>query len=160
MNAQELKEKYSMLYSHMASSRNPEYMKTFGHIMTSMMDDMISNNASKAEEYIERLESIKWKNYLTPKEAEMIVSKMIPKAHWSRDQWKNAMEQHGFDLEDEPCYNSCALWVTMNMLMSDSSETISKYLSGDNVFSLVHDLAVDKLCDEDGKFSVRKYFLT
>lgn len=158
MNAQDLKERYLSLYSYMASSHNTKHMKTFGHVMTSMMDDMIRNNTIKAEEYIDRLESIRWDNYLTPAEAEEIVLKMQPKAPWNREQWRSAMERHGFNLEHEPCYNKCALWATMNMIMSDSSETLAKYVNGDNLFKVVHDLAVDKLRDKDGKFLIRNYF--
>ena len=158
MNAQELKEKYSSLYDYMATSGKPEYMKTFGRVMTCMMDDVIANSTSKAEEYVEKLESIRWNNFLTAKEAEKIVSEMKPKAPWSREQWKSAMEQHGFELEHEPYYNRCALWVTMNMIMSDSSETLAKYVGSDKLFDAVYELAVDKLTDKDGKFDVRSYF--
>ena len=153
-----LKEKYQSLYDYMAESRNPENMKAFGRVMTAMMDDMIQSSPTKAEEYINRLEAIKWHNYLTPKEAEAIVARMEPKAPWSREQWTNAMQQKGYPLEDEPHYSRCALWVTMNMIMSDSSETISKYVDNGRRFELVHDLAVDKLTDKDGVFSIRSYF--
>lgn len=158
MNVQEMKEKYLGLYEYMAQSKKPENMKAFGRVMTQMMDDMIQNSPSKAEEYIERLECIKWKNYLTQKEADRIVGGMEPGAPWSRDKWKQAMEQHGYELEKWPCYNSCALYTTMNMLMSDSSVTLTKYVESGNVFKMVHDLAVDKLTDKDGVFNVRKYF--
>ena len=42
--------------------------------------------------------------------------------------------------------------------MSDSSQTIEKYVDMDTLFSLVHDLAVDKLKDEDEKFLIKSYF--
>ena len=142
----------------MANSKDPENMKIFGRVMSSMVTDMIQSSPSKAEEYIDRLEAVKWKNYLTPREADAIVSKMDPKAPWSREQWKQAMENIGYELEKEPCYNRCALYVTMQMLMSDSSETLNRYVGGDNMFSVVHDLAVDKLTDKDSMFAVRKYF--
>lgn len=44
------------------------------------------------------------------------------------------------------------------MIMSDSSETISKYVEKDKLFPFVYDLAVDKLTDKDNVFSIRKYF--
>lgn len=69
------------------------------------------------------------------------------------------MEQNGFSLEKDPYYNRCALWVTMNMIMSDSSSTLEKYVDMGSMFKMVHDLAVDKLTDADGKFEIRKYFL-
>lgn len=83
---------------------------------------------------------------------------MEPKAPWTRDQWKAAMEQHGFETEKQPCYNKCALWATMNMIMSDSSETLGKYVENGNLFKLVYELAVDKLTDKDKVFSIRRYF--
>lgn len=158
MNTEEMKAKYHALYEHMATSKDTDQMKVFGNVMTAMVDDMLNSSPSKAEEYINRLESIKWKNFLTPKEAEKIVDEMNPKAPWSREQWKSAMEQHGYVMEQQPCYNSCALWVVMNMLMSDSGTTLPKYVEADKLFGAVHDLAVDKLKDADGKFMVRDYF--
>lgn len=158
MNTQELIDKYTSLYEYMSRSKNPEYMKTFGRVMTHMVEDIAKSDTAKAEEYVERLESIKWDNYLTPAEAEAIVAEMSPKAPWSREQWRNAMEQKGYALEKEPYYNKCALWVAMNMIMSDSSETLAKYVGGDKLFAAVHDLAVDKLCDEDANFMIRLYF--
>lgn len=158
MTQQELKDKYWSLYEKMASSRKTEYMMAFGRVMNDMMEDMISNNTSKAEEYISRLECIKWNNYLTQREAQAIVDRMEPKAPWTREQWMAAMQQHNYEMDKEPCYNRCALWVTMNMIMSDSSNTLSKYVSDGELFSLVHSLAVDKLTDADKVFNIRKYF--
>lgn len=155
---EDLKQKYTELYDYMAMSKEPENMKAFGRVMTSMMDEMIQTDPTKAEEYISRLECIKWDNYLTPKEAEAIVAEMVPKAPWPRDQWQSAMTQHGHALESAPCYNRCALWVTMNMVMSDSKDTLEKYIDKSNIFEMVYDLALDKLCDDDKKFSIRKYF--
>ena len=45
------------------------------------------------------------------------------------------------------------------MIMSDSSSTLEKYVDMGSMFKMVHDLAVDKLTDSDGKFEIRKYFL-
>ena len=153
-----MREKYSGLYNYMSMSKDPKNMKIFGHVMTVMMDDMIASNPQKAEEYIAKLESVKWKNYLTPSEADMVVAHMEPKAPWGRDQWMQAMEQSGFELEEWPRYNRCALYATMNMVMSDSGDTLKKYVEEENLFEIVYDLAVDKLTDEDGRFQVRSYF--
>ena len=153
-----MKEEYEMLYQRMATSGRPEYMKVFGSVMSDMMGWVIANKPDLAKEWIEKLQSIKWKNYLTKNEAENIVSKMNPKAPWSRDQWLNAMEKHGFPLEKEPCYNKCALYTAMNMVMSDSSATLLKYVGEDELFSVIYDLAVDKLTDKDEVFKIREYF--
>lgn len=153
-----MKDKYMALYEYMANSRDPKNMKTFGRVMTRMMDWMIQNKPTEAEEFICQLESVKWNNYLTPKEADTIVAGMNPKAPWSREQWKQSMEQAGYELEKWSCYNKCSLFVAMNMIMSDSSETLTKYVGNGDVFKLVHDLAVDKLTDKDEKFKIREYF--
>ncbi len=158
MTADEMRREFHALYMLMANSDEVAYMRIFGNVHKEMMEWMIVNRPEAAQEWIEKLESIRWKNYLTPKEAEAIVNNMIPKAPWNRDQWKAAMEQHGYELEKEPCYNRCALWVTMNMIKSDSGETIAKYVQEGEQFKMVHDLAVDKLTDKDEVFSVRKYF--
>ena len=140
-----MKEKYDELYEYMAQSKKTENMKTFGRVMTEMVEWMIANKPTEAEMWIEKLESIKWKNFLTSSEADKIVSQMNPKAPWTRDQWKAAMEQNGFEYEEWPCYNKCALYVTMQNIMSTSSSTLSKYIDSGEMFAAVHSLAVDKL---------------
>jgi hypothetical protein len=158
MNAKELKAKYTHLYDLMAGSNEVKNMQVFGRVMTSIIDWMIENKPAEAEEFICQLESIKWKNFLTPKEADRIVASMSPSAPWTREKWLTAMQQHELAVEHEPAYNRCALYVTMCMIMSDSGETLPKYVESDKLFDAVHDLAVDKLTDKDGVFNVRTYF--
>lgn len=50
------------------------------------------------------------------------------------------------------------LGVAMNMVMSDSSNTLAKYIDKDRLFAAVYDLAVDKLTDKDHVFNIRDYF--
>lgn len=158
MNQEEMKREFYALYNMMANSHDVAYMRAFGNVHKEMMEWMIQYKPDAAQEWIEKLEAIRWKNYLTPKEAERIVGDMVPTAPWSREQWKTAMEKHGYELEHEPCYNRCALWATMSMIMSDSSETLAKFIDKDHLFEAVHALAVDKLRDKDGKFRIREYF--
>lgn len=158
MTQEEMRNEFYTLYNMMANSTNVSYMRTFGQVHKEMMEWMIANKPDLAKEWLDKLESIRWKNYLTAKEAERIVANMVPKAPWSREQWKAAMENHSYPLEKQPCYNSCALWVTMNMIMSDSSETLAKYVDNGNLFKLVYGLAIDKLTDKDMMFDVRRYF--
>lgn len=158
MNTQELREKYLAQYEYMANSRDTKNMKVFGRVMTTMIEDMIQNSPSKAEEYINKLEAVKWKNYLTTAEADKIVTQMEPKAPWSSEQWRQSMERQGLPMEEWPIYNKCALYTTMNMIMSDSSETLENFVQGDKMFKVVHELALDKLKDKDGKFEIRRYF--
>ena len=158
MNAQEMKEKYYELYEYMDQSKDPKNMKLFGRVMNEMMEDLIASSPNKAESWIQKLEAIKWRNYLTPSEADKIVAAMEPKAPWTREQWNTAMQNAGFEKEEWPYYNRCALYTTMQMIMSDSSATLAKYVGNDKIFEAVHALAVDKLKDPDKRFSVRSYF--
>ena len=158
MTQEEMRNEFYALYNTMANSKNVAYMRIFGMVHKEMMEWMIQNKPAEAHMWIEKLESIRWNNYLTQKEAEQIVSNMDPRAPWSREQWKSVMTQYGYELEKEPYYNSCALWVTMNMIMSDSSQTLAQYVENGNQFKLVHALAVDKLTDKDMVFDIRHYF--
>jgi hypothetical protein len=134
-------------------------MHVFGNVHKEMMEWFIVNKPDLAQEWLDKLESIRWCQYLTPKEADKIIAGMDPKAPWSREQWKNAMESFGLPLEEQPCYNKCALYVTMSMIMSDSSKTLSKYAADSNaMFEFVHALALDKLKDVDKRFDIRHYF--
>lgn len=164
MDAKELKEKYYELYNYMAQSKNPENMKIFGGVMTSMVMDMIASSPSKAEECIDRLEAVKWKNYLTSKEAQKIVDGMVPKAPWSRDAWKNAMTQFELATEEEPYYNSCALWTEMNKMYSDFGDEIAALIgkplspTDNDIISATYKMALKTLKDRDEHYNIRKYF--
>lgn len=66
---------------------------------------------------------------------------------------------------EEPCYNSCALWVAMNMVYSDDIRTIADLMgkavddmSAEEMVRATHAFAVNKLKDADGVFNIRKYF--
>lgn len=166
MTAEEMRNEFYALYNMMANSHEVAFMRTFGNVHKEMMEWMIVNKPELAAEWLEKLESIRWYNYLTPKEAQKIVDKMQPKAPWSREVWRNAMQQLGLPMEEEPYYNSCALWVVMNQVYTDHAQTIAdniikKPLSeipANQLVPGIRALAVDLLKDEDGVYNVRSYF--
>lgn len=164
MTPDEMKEKFSSLYNLMATSNNVAFMHTFGKVHKEMMNWMIANKPELAQEWLDKLEAIKWKNYLTPKEAEKILSAMEPKAPWTRDQWKNAMTEFGLELSHEPYYNSCALWVEMNKMYSDFGETIAELLgkplapTDKDIIAACYKMALKTLRDKDGIYNIRSYF--
>ena len=157
MNQEEMKKEYLALYEKMADSNEVNNMHVFGEVHKEMMEWMIHNRPSEAQEWIEKLSSIGVKNVLTQREAEKIVSDMNPRGPFSFDVWRQSMRRHEFALDKPMCYNEYALWVTMNMIMSDSSATLERYVGSDKLFSVVYCLAVDHLTDIDGKFSIRGY---
>ena len=139
----------------MAASKDPANMKAFGRVMTEMFLWLADNKLDMAEEWLWKLSAIKWNQYLTKREAEKIVSDM-PCKPWTYDVWQQAMEKAEMPTESEPCYNSYALWVTMNAILCMSGDTISKYVGSENVFSAIYDLAVDKLTSD--KYMIRHMY--
>ena len=67
---EQLKKKFDELYNFIISSRDTGKMKMLGWVMKAMMYDMIDAHPQQAEEYLNILESVRWDNYLTEKEAE------------------------------------------------------------------------------------------
>ena len=158
MNPEVIMQKYDQLYAKMATSTNIHHMKLFGKVGRESMELIAKQMPARAEELLEQLCVVNWNNYLTPKEAESIVDRMEPTRPWPRDQWRAVMEQHRYVLEEEPYYNSCAMYVTMCMIYSDSLETLKRYTNGVDMFDFVHALAIDKLKDKDRVFNIREYF--
>ena len=160
-----MKDRYTGLYDYMAQSQDPKNMKAFGCVMTEMMDFLIQNKPDVAEEMIDQLEAIKWRQYLTPKEAEKIVANMDPAGPWKRDAWKSTMESFGLPLEEAPAYNKYALWVEMNKIYSDFGTEIAALLgkplsyTDKDIITACYKMALKNLKDKDGIYDIRKYFL-
>lgn len=162
---EDISDRFLKLYEQMSVSADVKHMRLFGSVMKDMFAWFVSYKPEAAENWLEKLESIKWKNYLTKLEAEEIVSKMSPKCPWRHDVWVNAMNSYELTMEEMPFYNSYSLWVVMCMIYSDSSGSIRSIMkmggesSQERDFvTAVHLLAVDKLKDADGVFDVRRYF--
>ncbi|MDD6017102.1 MAG: hypothetical protein PUC18_12660 [Prevotellaceae bacterium] len=161
---EQMKEQFNELYNLMAASNNVNFMRTFGNVHKEMMDWFIANKPDLAEEWLCKLESIKWKQYLTPKEAEKIISGMDPKAPWTKEVWKSAMESFGLPLEEVPYYNSCALWVEMNKIYSDFGDEIAALLgkplspNDKDIINACYKMALKNLKDKDHVYNIRSYF--
>ena len=158
---EQLKTSFNNLYSHIINSGDEAKMHVLGNVTKELMMRLIESSPSAAKEYVERLESVKWCNYLTDKEAETITAKMQPEPLWKRSQWESAMEQLDYKTSEEPSYNANALYVTMSMITSDSRETLTKYAginTNEKMLEVVYHLALDKLKDKDKVFNVREYF--
>lgn len=158
MDSQKLKQAFAELYAYMAESKKPENMMAFGEVMKEMFMWMADNKPDYAMAWLEKLEAVKWDNYLTVKEAENIVTHMDPRGPWSREQWRGAMEQHEYPLEEEPYYNKCAMFVKMSEIYSDSIESLKKIVGSGDIFEAIHMLALDKLKDKDKRYKIREYF--
>ena len=160
-----MEEEFKELYNYIVHSEDEEKMRVLGQVTKSMMHKFIEGSPKQAREYLDMLQSVKWNNYVTAKEAEEIVSKMSPEPMWSRAAWDNIMANLKATTCEEPYYNDNALYVTMCMISSDSGETLKNVMSSlgvevtkDTLFGVIHKLALDKLKDKDGVFSIRWYF--
>jgi len=160
-----LKQRYLDAYEHMARSSDVEDMRLFGKVLTEVMDWMIANKPVYATEWIEKLESVRWNNYLTQREADAIVEKMDPQPTMSKNEWARMMEKLGMQLYEEPYYNCWALYATMMMKDSDCRNSISMLMNKpisditpEEMTNATHMLAMDALKDRDGRFDVREYF--
>ena len=163
-NTEDMMEKFDKLYQKMAVSDKVEDMKLFGKVMREAVRELVSVRPEIADELIEELCAINWKNYLTRREAEEIVSKMEPEAKWSRDQLERALRSDGLPTEEEPYYNEYALWVEVSKIYSDSGRTLREHLeragmgSESELVKLIYSLAIDHLKDRDGVYDIRRYF--
>lgn len=160
-----MKEEFKKLYDYIIQSEDEDKMRVLGQVTKSMMCKVIESNPQQAKEYMDILQSVKWHNYVTAKEAEAIVADMLPKPLWNRATWDNAMAAMSYPTCEEPYYNDNALYVTMCMITSDSANTLNTFMADngiaankDAMFNLVYHLALDKLKDKDGFFSIRSYF--
>ena len=85
---EQLKKKFDELYNFIISSSDTGKMKMLGWVMKAMMYDTIDAHPQHADEYLAILESVKWDNYLTEKEAETIVNAMSPTPKWISLRWR------------------------------------------------------------------------
>lgn len=159
-----MRNEFHALYNMMANSNNVTFMHVFGQVHKEMFEWFVTNKPDLAQEWLDKLESIRWKNYVTPKEAEKITAGMDPRAPWTRDQWKTAMESLSLPMEEQARYNRCALWVEMNKVYSDAGDVIAELLgkplspSDKDIISACYKLALKNLRDKDGVYDIRRYF--
>lgn len=160
-----MKEEFKELYDMIIGSNDEEKMHVLGQVTKSMMCKFIDNYPQQAREYLDMLQSVKWHNYVTAKEAEQIVANMKPSPAWTRTAWDGMMTNLGYPKEEEPYYNEHALYVTMCMKSSDSGDTIISEMNAngvnpdrDAVFKFIYKLAIDVLKDKDHMFNIRSYF--
>ena len=163
-NMEEMMEKFDKLYQKMSVSNNVEDMQLFGRVMREAIRELATVRPERAEEMLDELCAINWKNYLTRREAEEIISKMVPEAKWSQDQIERMLKEEGAPMSEEPYYNEYALWVEMSKIYSDSGRTLKEYLervgadADGLLFDIIYHLALDHLKDRDGAYDIRRYF--
>lgn len=107
----------------------------------------------------------RYNNYLTEKEATDIVSKFknangTSGPTWSFQEIKSACDRMGLKLDDAPYFNEYAMYVAINMFVSDQYKTLLKWIgnSENKMFEMCYDLAYSQLKDADRPNWIRSYF--
>ena len=155
--------KYDELYDEMATSKDPRRMMAFGDSEKWVFHMLAEKHPELAEKWLSKLEAGKWNNYLSKREAEEIVSKLVNQdgshgPHWDYETFKDAVESIGGKMTDEPFYNCWALWATACMRWSDNAKSASEFVPKEMMPKYFYNVAVENLKDVDRPKFVREYF--
>lgn len=156
-------EKYDELYAIMANSGDPAKMHIFGEAEKWAFEQMNRTNPDMAKKWLDRIEAVKWDNYLCEASAMAIVSKFRNQdgtqgAKWNYQQVMDAVRAAGGNESEQPYYNSWALFVVMNWIASNSWKTLSTLTTEDKMPGVVYALALDYLKDPDEPHFIQRYW--
>ena len=156
-------EKYDELYAIMANSGDPAKMHIFGEAEKWAFEQMNRTNPDMAKKWLDRIEAVKWDNYLCEASAIAIVSKFVNQdgtmgAKWNYQQVMDAVRAAGGNESEQPYYNSWALFVVMNWIASNSWKTLSTLTTEDKMPGVVYALALDYLKDPDEPHFIQRYW--
>ena len=167
----EILERYEELYEDMATSGNKEKMMAFGDAERWAFKRMHDLSPKDAQCWLDKLEAMHWKNYLSKHEADEIAAKLINQngrigAHWGYETFKAAVESLGGKMNEKPYYNCYALWVVANMIYSDHAQSVAEDMGmstpeavpNEKMALSMYRKAVEKLKDVDRPKFVREYF--
>lgn len=156
-------EKYDELYAIMANSGDPAKMHIFGEAEKWAFEQINRTNPDMAKKWLDRIEAVKWDNYLCEASAMAIVSKFVNQdgtmgAKWNYQQVMDAVRAAGGNESEQPYYNSWALFVVMNWIASNSWKTLSTLTTEDKMPGVVYALALDYLKDPDEQHFIQRYW--
>lgn len=156
-------EKCDELYAIMANSGDPAKMHIFGEAEKWAFEQINRTNPDMAKKWLDRIEAVKWDNYLCEASAMAIVSKFVNQdgtmgAKWNYQQVMDAVRAAGGNESEQPYYNSWALFVVMNWIASNSWKTLSTLTTEDKMPGVVYALALDYLKDPDEQHFIQRYW--
>lgn len=168
---EEMIDRYHHLYDKMKESKDPKNMKIFGEAEKWVFKQVAAAHPELASSWLSHLEAVEWDAYLSENEAMNIGKHMVNQEgskgfHWQKEPFAKSVESIGGCMEKHPEYNSCALFVTANMVYSDHAKSIAEDMGykspsevpNEKMLRSCYNKAVEKLCDVDKGFNVRKYF--
>ena len=159
----ELLEKYESIVEKIETEKQEEM---FYSVSRDMFIHFCENHPDIAKKYLDKLDGMRYRNFVTNEEASKIVSCMKPAAVWSHDKLYQKLEELELEIEGEELFNFCSLWVVMNQVHSDHALSIAHAIGVktiaecdcDTMVQVCYDLAIDLLTDEDEKYNIRDYF--
>lgn len=167
----EILERYEELYEDMANSGNKDKMIAFGDAERWAFKRLYEISPKDAQCWLDKLEAMHWKNYLSKQEADEIAARLVNQngrlgAHWGYETFKGAVESLGGKMYDKPYYNCYALWITANMIYSDHAQSVAEDMGMTSPESVpnekmalsMYKKAVEKLKDVDRPKFIREYF--
>lgn len=167
----EILERYEELYEDMANSGNKDKMIAFGDAERWAFKRMHEISPKDAQCWLDKLEAMHWRNYLSKQEADEIASHLVNQngrlgAHWGYETFKGAVESLGGKMYDKPYYNCYALWITANMIYSDHAQSVAEDMGmttpeavpNEKMALSMYRKAVEKLKDVDRPKFIREYF--
>ena len=167
----EILERYEELYEDMATSGNKDKMTAFGEAERCMFKKLAKEHPAIAQMWLDKLEAMHWRNYLSKQEAEEIASHLVNQngrigAHWNYDTFKGAVESLGGKVYEKPYYNCYALWATANMIYSDHANSVAEDMGANSPEAVPNEKmalsmyrkAVEQLKDVDRPKFIREYF--
>lgn len=160
---EEILRRFDELVAKITASKDPDKMKVLMYADAWGFKQMAAIQPKMAQKWLDKIEASEWYNYLSPEEAEQVVSGLVnqngtkgPK--WPMSQFEAAVTALGGQMQEAPYYNKCALWATANMIYSDHAKSLSEVVSEADMPKIVYKMAVEKLKDPDRPRFVRPYF--
>lgn len=143
-----MQSRFEELVAKITASKDPDKMRILMYADAWGFKQMAAMQPKMAQKWLDKIEASEWHNYLSPEEAELVVSGFVnqngtkgPK--WPMPQFEAAVTAFGGQMQDAPYYNKYAL-----------SEVVSEA----DMPKVVYKMAVEKLKDPDRTRFVRPYF--
>ena len=161
----EIQERLDALFEILKTPRKDSTIDIFKTAVSEMMDFVYQRDPSMVQTWLDDLGAVEWQNYITRKEAEAIISKMVPAAPWTIEQWERMIETNELNREEAPYYNPYALFVVMSTIYADHAQTLAKIMGQavddipeNEFFKAVYTLALDRLKKSDTDITVRNWY--
>ena len=165
MGTPDLKDKLLAIIEEVKMSEDKDDINISLCMLKDVFGQLYEVAPEKAEELLKCYEgSLRYYNFLTEEEAKVIVDAFKNQDGTDGGKWGMhtiiaEVENFGGKLSYQPYYNDYALYAVMNMVHSDHSPVIKKWVQDpDDYVQACYDLSTSILKDKDRQYWVRDYF--